>query len=70
MSGRVLLDHVFDIVRPQSFLKPLLVQEELHDPAKQSLSLLLHVFFYVITFVFFQPEVSDARFPVDIMASD
>lgn len=35
MSSRVLLDNIFDIIRPQSFLKPLLVQEELHDPVWQ-----------------------------------
>lgn len=34
VSSRVLLDHVFDIIRPQSFLKTLLVQEELHDPGQ------------------------------------
>lgn len=34
VSSRVLLDHIFDIVRPQSLLKTLLVQEELHDPVR------------------------------------
>lgn len=34
VPGRVLLDHVLYVVRPQGLFKPLLVQEELHDPAR------------------------------------
>ena len=34
VSGRVLLDHVLHVVRPQSLLEALLVQQEPHDPGE------------------------------------
>ena len=33
VAGRVLLDHVLHVVRPQRLLEALLVQQEPHDPA-------------------------------------